>query len=101
MAEPFSIKKALDLSPSALGKSWSIGLKIALLVFIIFTIYLAWIKPKQTQQQQITIGRGGQATIIQKQTSKRMLIPFVEVGVGKSSEFKLDTYIRAGLRFEF
>ena len=101
MAEPFDIKKFFDLSPTALGKSISIGWKLLLVLLVIFTIYRAWIIPKQKQTQQITVESGGQATIIQKQDRKRFLIPFVEGFVEQSRNNQMNTGIRAGLRFEF
>ena len=102
MSEPFDFKKFFDLSPVALGKSLSIGWKVVLIVLVIFFVYRGITANKQKQTQQITVESGGQATIIQKQTSKRFLIPFVEAYTMKEKEDAGFGYgMKAGLRFEF
>ena len=49
MAEPFLIKKALDFSPSAIGKSVSVVLKglliLGVIVFLGWSVYVTIIKP--------------------------------------------------------
>lgn len=101
MSEPFDIKKFFDLTPTALGKSLSVGWKIALVAFLIFAVYRLF-APKQKQTQQITIGAGGTANIIQKQNNKRFLIPFIEVYTMKEKEDAEFGYgLKAGLRLEF
>jgi uncharacterized protein (DUF1919 family) len=101
MSEPFDIKKFFDLSPTALGKSLSIGWKVVLVGIVAFLIYRG-LQPKQKQTQQITVESGGQATIIQKQTSKRFLIPFIEIYTMKEKDYSNFGYgLKAGLRVEF
>jgi len=102
MTEPFDIKKFFDLSPTALGKSLSIGWKVVLIALVIFFVYRGITANRQKQTQQITVESGGQATIIQKQTSKRFLIPFIECSVGQSNRYdKLETAVKGGIRVEF
>lgn len=36
MTEPFLLKKAVDLSPVALGKSFSVGIKFVLVIGVLF-----------------------------------------------------------------
>ena len=101
MAEKFDIKKFFDISPIALGKSLSIGWKIILIAIIIFAVYRLF-APKQKQTQQVTIGAGGTANIIQKQNNKRFLIPFIEIYTMREKEDAGFGYgLKAGLRLEF
>lgn len=101
MSEPFDIKKFFDFSPAAIGKSISVGFKIAVVFFLLFSVYRLF-SPKQKQTQQITVESGGQATIIQKQAVKRFMIPFVEPYIMKEKNDTDFGYgLKAGLRFEF
>ncbi len=101
MSEPFDIKKFFDITPGALGKSLSVGWKIALIAFVLFAVYRLF-TPKQTQNQEINVGAGGQATIIQKQVTKRFLIPFVEIYTMRERQDAGFGYgMKAGLRIEF
>lgn len=51
--------------------------------------------------QNIVVGKGGTAQITQINKTSRFFIPFVEASVGQSSDSKMDTSIRAGVRVEF
>ena len=70
----------------------------ALILGVALFIYLKF-KP-QTQNTTFS-GSVGKVNIIQ--SNKRFFIPFVEGGVEKNtnSNRDFDTYLRAGLRFEF
>ncbi len=103
MVEPFDLKKAVDLSPSAIGKSTSVGLKflivLGLIFCVVYTIYTIFHKQPN---QNIIVEKGGVATIIQKNAPKKFLIPFTEVGVEqKQGNNALASYIRVGIRAEF
>ena len=76
MPEQFSVRKALDLSPTAMGKSFSIGLKIAIILFVGWAVYKAYFKkpePTQTQRiERIVVESGGTLTLQeQKEEEKR------------------------------
>lgn len=98
MAEKFDIKKFFDLSPTALGKVLSIGWKLLLVLFLVFTIWRAWFTKPQTQQTKIKEVKGN-VNIIQKQS--RFLIPFVEVFVEQKRDSDMNTGVRVGIRKEF
>jgi hypothetical protein len=70
MSEPFSIKKALDLSLPAVGKSVSMGTKFVLFVGVLFcvgfTVY-SLLFPRPTQTQHTTIDKPGLVQIDQRQ----------------------------------
>jgi len=104
MTEPFSVKKALDFSPVAMGKVSSIGIKLFFILVILFcigyTIYTLFF-PKPTQTQIIKAEKGAVLNIQQKQTTRRFFIPFIEGGVEQRSDRNMSTYLRAGLRIEF
>lgn len=104
MPEKFLISKAIDISPSAIGKSTSIWIKgfipVLLLALLGFTFYRAFFVKEQSQK--IVIQKGATAVIQQKQEApKRFFIPFIEGGVEQRSDSNMGTYIRAGLRVEF
>jgi hypothetical protein len=73
MSEPFDIKKAVDMSPEAIGKSFSVFLKVAVVLGLIFCIgYTVWslFRPKQVQTQTVghVTAESGSTVIMQQQT---------------------------------
>ena len=111
MSEPFYLKKALDISPNALGKSTSSVSKGLLVLGIIalcgWAIYVTYIKPHtkfaaKTQTQAITIQKGASATIVQKTDSpKKWLFLFIEPFIEQRQHSSMQTGIRVGIRLEF
>ena len=77
------------------GYGWRLILTLAILFFVGIVIWRAFFMKTTT----VHVGKGGTAII--NQVKKRFFIPFVEGGIEKNSDVDLDTYIRAGLRFEF
>lgn len=100
MAEPFSISKAIKSFFSGLDwfKALMIGLKILGIAFIGLTIYRAYFMETQSQTQ---IFRGNVKQVTIRQDRKKTFIPFIEGGVEKNNQTEFETYMRAGLRFEF
>lgn len=100
MAEPFSISKAIKSFFSGLDwfKALMIGLKILGIAFIGLTIYRAYFMETQSQTQ---IFRGNVKQVTIRQDRKKVFIPFIEGGVEKNNQTEFETYMRAGLRFEF
>jgi uncharacterized membrane protein YukC len=74
-----------------LGHSW----RILLILALAFILYRAF-SPNKTN---VTVGKGGTAII--NQAYKRFLIPFVEGYIDQKNDSKMNTGIRAGIRFEF
>jgi hypothetical protein len=74
------------------GHTW----RILLIIVALSLIWRAFSPPKNTT---VNVGSGGKAII--NQAPKRFFIPFIEGGVEKNSNTAYDTYVRAGLRFEF
>lgn len=102
MPEKFNLKKAVDLSPTAVGKVSSIGVKLLILAGIVFCIgFTLWQLFQPKQGQKIIIEKGGSAVIQQNQTNRRALVPFMEGFFEQSRNDKFNTGIRAGLRLEF
>lgn len=103
--EQFSIKKALDVSPTAIGKSTSMFVKGAIPILLIcllgFMVYKSFFQ--KTNQQQIVAKKGSNVQVTQINKQSRSLNPFVEVGLEKNSDTDqdFDTYIRAGVRWKF
>jgi hypothetical protein len=66
MAEPFSVVKALDITPSALGKSVSVVLKgllvIALVAGLGWGIYVTMVKPHTNPTPSSTTNQEGTIT---------------------------------------
>lgn len=100
MGEKFSISKFFGSFFQVLPwiKTIRYCLGAALILGVALFIYLKF-KP-QTQTTTFS-GSVGKVNIIQN--TKRAFIPFVEGGVEKNTNSKrdFDTYLRAGLRFEF
>ena len=72
MSEPFYLKKALDISPAAIGKSTSATAKGLLVIIAIglmgFAVWKAYIKkPDASQSQTTTIQKPEQVNIDQRQ----------------------------------
>lgn len=79
-------------------KSWGYGWRLIFTLIIVFLVGMG-IRAFFMKNTTVNVGKGGIANIYQAR--KRFFIPFVEGGVEKTSDVDLDTYIRAGLRFEF
>jgi hypothetical protein len=86
------------IQPVEWWKATSTGIKIAIIAIVVIFAYRFLFSKTQTQKTQIGKVQGN-VNIIQK--SSRFLIPFMEGGIEKRTDIKYDTYIRAGVRFEF
>ena len=73
----------------------------AVLFFVSFAIYKAYIK-KPEPTQSIHAATGSNVTVVQNNERKKTLIPFVEAYVDQRSGYSsLGGGIRAGVRFEW
>lgn len=109
--EKFSLKKFLDLSPTAWYKVAGLSLKVFLLVLVVFGA-IAIVnkffpkKPDNVNQPVINLGEGGTSnyTVIQKTEDDRpwyIPSPFVEIFIQKSDDRDWDKGLRTGARWDF
>ena len=98
--ERVDIKKFIlgFIKPVEWFKAASTGLKISIFLVAIFLVWNTFFNKKQVQTT-IFKGKVGKVDIIQNR--QKSLIPFVEGGVEKNNNTKFETFIRAGLRFEW
>ena len=96
--EKFSIVKFFSSFTQWLPwvKTLRYAIGIAIVLGVVFFVYLKF-KP-QTQTTTFS-GAVGKVNIIQN--TKKLFIPFVEGGIEKNNNTNYETFIRAGLRFEF
>lgn len=105
MPEPFDLKKATSSLFNGLDwfKALMVGLKIAGILFIVFTVYRAFFMPttKQTQKTQISVASGGTLNLQQTQSSekKKWFETFGEVYVFAETDGRYGGGVRAGLKF--
>lgn len=107
--EKFSFKKFIDFSPPALYTVAGLTLKVAIITLLIYGGYTIWqtfFGPSgdNINEPTINVSEGGTATynVIQQQSRKRFLIPFVEVYADLEEEQKdVDFGVRVGARFEW
>jgi hypothetical protein len=96
--EKFSIVKFFSSFTQWLPwvKTLRYAIGIAIVLGVVFFVYL---KFKPQNQTTTFSGAVGKVNIIQN--TKKLFIPFVEGGVEKNNNTNYETFIRAGLRFEF
>jgi len=76
-------------------KTLGYGWRLLAIVLFCLLVYRAFFM----RTTSVKVGKGGTANIYN--APKRFLIPFIEGGVEQRTQNNLNTYIRAGLRFEF
>lgn len=89
--------KAELLSGERWRSSFFYIIRIALILCIPLAIW-SYFNAKQNINK-IQVAKGGSLTI--NQQTKRVLAPFVEVGIEKSNTNKMGSFIRLGVRWEF
>ncbi len=72
---------------------------IAILLFVVFTIYRAYFMPTSSNKQTITIGKGGVANITQQTDAKKHWDTFVEPYIQLNTKGEWVGGLRCGLRF--
>jgi Ni,Fe-hydrogenase I cytochrome b subunit len=100
-AEKFSLSKFLGSFTQWLPwvKTLRYTIGIIAILFLLFTIYKAFFEKKNAQK--ITIGSGSTVNIKQGETQRKRFILFVEPYVDQSSNRKLGTGVRGGVRLEW
>ena len=98
--EKFSLSKFLSSFFQWLPwvKTFRYAIGIALIFGVILFVYLKFFAKSQTMK---TIFTGHVETVNVIQNKKKALIPFIEPYIDQSSNRKLGTGIRAGIRWEF
>lgn len=98
--EKFSIIKFFSSFTQVLPwiKTLRYAIGAAIIIGVCLFVYFRFFAKQQVMN---TVFRGKVEKVEIHQNTKRTLIPFVEGGVEKNNRTDFETYLRAGLRWEF